>query len=512
MYYFHNKCINSFVKTKLLYEFILTLVNFAARNSHFYMKKREDLTTKRKALDINLTSGIYGTLAEIGGGQEVARSFFQAGGASGTIAKSISAYDKTFSDHLYNDNEPGRYVSEERLDLMLSHEFNQLNEILETSKNADTCFFVFADTVETLNYSKTNQGHGWLGVQFQLKPNEAPNKVIIHINLQEKDQLLQQYTLGTLGVNLIYACFNYIDDSNSFLLSLLDNLDTDRVDINMISMSGPSLDHIDNRLLSVRLVKNCMTNATMFDRNGDVQQPSDMLYKKNVLAFRGSFRPITYAGLDMLKTSFELFRKDKTYNTDNTISVCEITVNNLLYEGDFDEKDFLDRVDLLNAVGLNVMVSNFREYYRLSQYFSQFRIKKMRVVMGASTLSNIFNKDYYKDMKGGIMEAFGKLFYNNLKLYIYPALNEETNELLTTKNMEIPKGLKYLYKHLTCNRMIVDVPNADQDTMRIFSRKVYERINNNDPSWESMVPGFVGDIIKQRKLFGYDPDAVNEKK
>jgi len=467
------------------------------------MKKGEHLTTKRKALDINLTSGIYGTIAEIGGGQEVARAFFQAGGASGTIAKSISAYDKTFSDHLYNDNRPGRYVSEERLKLMLEYEFEQLNEILNTSKSDNTCFFVFADTIETLNYSKSNQGHGWLGVQFQLKPNEKPNKVIIHVDLKENDQLLQQYTLGALGVNLIYACFNHTDDSNLFLLSLLDNLDTDRVDINMISMSGPSLKHIDNRLLSVKLVKSCMTNATMFDKNGNVQQPADMLYKKNVLAFRGSFRPITYAGLDMLKTSFELFRKDKTYNIDNTLSVCEITVNNLLYEGDFDEKDFLDRVDLLNAVGLNVMISNFKEYYRLSQYFSQFKIRKLRVVMGIETLLKVFSKNYYKDLKGGIMEAFGKLFYDNLKLYIYPALIPETNEILTTENIKISKDLEYIYKHLICNRMIVDVPNADKDTMKIYSRKVFDLIQKNDDKWEAMVPDFISSIIKQRNLFGY---------
>jgi hypothetical protein len=465
------------------------------------MKKREQLTSKRKALDINLTSGIYGTLAEIGGGQEVARAFFQAGGASGTIAKSISAYDKTFSDHLYNDNKPGRYVSEERLELMLKREFEQLEVVLKNDVKNDTCYFTFADTVETLNYSKSNQGHGWLGVQFQLKPNQAPNKVIIHVNLKENDQLLQQYTLGALGVNLIYACFNYIKSPNTFLQSLLDNLDTDRADINMVSMSGPDLDYVDNRLLSVQLVKNCMTKATMFDKNGTVYQPADMLYKKNVLAFRGSFRPITYAGLDMLKTSFDLFRKDKTYNSDNTLSVCEITVNNLLYEGDFDEKDFLDRVDLLNAVGLNVMISNFREYYRLSQYFSQFNIKKLRIVMGASTLVNIFKQEYYKDMKGGIMEAFGKLFYDNLKLYIYPALKDDDKEFLTTKNIPIDKELEFLYKHLVDNRMIVDVPNADRDTMKIYSREVFNLIQAKDDSWESMVPGYVANIIRKRELF-----------
>lgn len=467
------------------------------------MKKGEHLTTKRKALDINLCTDIYGTIAEIGGGQEVARAYFQAGGASGTIAKSISAYDKTFSDHLYNNNKPGRYVSEERLNLMLDHEYKQLDEVLSEQFRCEKRFFVFADTVETLNYNKTNQGHGWLGVKFQAKADEKPNTIIVHVNLKENDQLLQQYTLGILGVNLIYACYHFIENSNQFLLSLLDNLDTDRADINLVSMEGPSLEHIDNRLLSVQLVKNGMTNATMFDKSGMVRQPSDLLYKKNVLAFRGSFRPITYAGIDMLKTSFALFRKDKMYDAENTLSMCEITVNNLLYEGDFDEKDFLDRVDLLNAVGLNVMVSNFKEYYRLSRYFSQFKIQKLRLVMGATTLLNIFNKDYYLDMKGGIMEAFGQLFYNNIKLYIYPALDENKKELMTVENMKIPDDLEYLFKHLTHNKMIIDVPNADLDTMKIYSREVFKLINENNHKWETMVPDFIGRIIKERKLFGY---------
>ncbi len=467
------------------------------------MKKDEHLSTKRKALDINLTSDIYGTLAEIGGGQEVARAFFQAGGASGTIAKSISAYDKTFSDHLYNKNQPGRYVSEERLNLMLNQEYKELDEVLHQEKSQASRFFAFADTVETLNYAKSNRGHGWLGVKFQLQADGEPNTIIVHVNLKENDQLLQQYTLGALGINLIYACYNYTEDANRFLLSLLDNLDTDRADINLVKMSGPDLAHIDNRLLSVQLVKNCMTNATMFDKNGTVHQPADMLYKKNVLAFRGSFRPITYAGIDMLKTSWDLFRKDEMYSEHNTLSMCEITVNNLSYEGDFDEKDFLDRVDLLNAVGLNVMISNFREYYKLSQYFSQFRIQRLRVVMGASTLLNIFEQEYYTDLRGGIMEAFGKLFYNNLKIYIYPTLLEDQT-LLTTQNIEIPDPLKYLFQHLVHNRKIIDVPNADRDTLEIFSRKVYQLINENNHAWEALVPDYVSSIIKKRKMFGYE--------
>ncbi len=474
------------------------------------MKNGEQLSIKRKALDINLSPDIYGTIAEIGGGQEVARAFFQAGGASGTIAKSISAYDKTFSDHLYNENRPGRYVSDERLNLMLDQEFQELIDVLDAEKKLRSRFFVFANTVETLNYSKTNQGHGWLGVKFQLTPGAPVNKVIIHVNLEENDQLLQQYTLGALGVNLLYACFNYTQDSGQFLHSLLDNLDTDRADINLVSMTGDNLKHIDNRVLSVQLVKFNMTNATMFDRYGNVKQPSDMLYKKNVLAFRGSFRPITYAGLDVLKTSFELFRRDKMYTPETTLSMCEITVNNLLYEGDFDEKDFLDRVDLLNAVGLNVMVSNFREYYRLSQYFSQFKIQKLRLVIGVATLKNIFDRNYYSDMKGGIMEAFGKLFYNNIKLYVYPIEDPETNELVTTENMVVSERMKFLFQHLVTNRMIVDVPNPDRDTMKIFSRKTFKLINDKDPIWESMVPDYVARIIKDRELFGYQKQDNDE--
>ncbi|MFH2095033.1 MAG: TonB-dependent receptor, partial [Bacteroidota bacterium] len=300
--------------------------------------KHEVISIKNKALKLNLNPLIYGTIAEIGGGQEVARAFFQAGGASGTVAKTISAYDKTFSDYFYNNNKSGKYVSDNRLSKMLGKEYDDLVKILSGHRDKRTQFFVFADTVETLNFQKTNMGQGWMGVKFQLKPGGEPNEVIIHVNLLEKDSLLQQYTLGTLGVNLIYACFHYHNKPNTFLQSLMDNLDRDRVEINMAQMRGPELDYVDNRLLSVQLVKNEMTNATMFDRYGNVHQPADMLYKKNVLAFRGSFRPITYVGFDMLKSSHGVFKKEiPDYSKETTISICEMTMNNLLDEGDLDE-------------------------------------------------------------------------------------------------------------------------------------------------------------------------------
>ncbi|MBN2683615.1 MAG: hypothetical protein JXR58_14055 [Bacteroidales bacterium] len=464
-----------------------------------YSMEKQEYTIKRKALMLNLNPKIFGTLAEIGGGQETARAFFQAGGASGTIAKTISAYDKTFSDFLYNKNKPGRYVSEDRLIKMLDKEYQELVKIL-ADKN-DTCFFAFANTVETLNFKKTNSGHGWLGVRFQLKPETPPNEVIIHVNLLENDQLLQQYSLGALGVNLLFACFHYYDRPNVFLQSLMENLDSDRVEINMASMKGPDLDYVDNRLLSVQLVKNGMTNATVFDRYGQVQQPSDMLYKKNVLAFRGSFRPITYVGFDMLKSSYALFKTEVDYQKENTLALCEMTINNLLCDGEFDERDFLDRVDILNGMGQNVMISNFREYYRLAAYFSNFNIKNLRLVLGVPALENVLHKKYYSTLKGGLLEAFGRLFTENLKLYVYPSL-DKNGKIQTAENIEIDKEITLLYQHLLSNGKIVDIKNVKKNRLDISSQIVLGKIQNGEADWEEMVPKYISEFIKNRRLFG----------
>lgn len=465
--------------------------------------ENEILSTKRKALILNLNDSIYGTLAEIGGGQEVARAFFQAGGASGTVAKSISAYDKTFSDSLYNEGDGGRYVSESRLKKMLDKEFNELRHVLETRMDQNMRFFVFANTVEILNFKKDNEGHGWLGVRFQLRPGSPPNEVILHVRLIENDTLLQQYTLGSLGVNLIYACYYYKNRPNLFMKSLMDYLSNDRITIDMIKMTGPELSFVDNRLLSVQLVNNGMTHATMFDHFGNIQQPADMLYKKNVLAFRGGFRPITNAGVDVINSSFNIFKKDEDYDKDNTISLCEITLNNLLSRGNFDERDFLDRVDILNGMGHNVMISNFREYYKLVSYFSDFKIKNLRIVIGVPTFLKVLDKSYYTDLKGGILEAFGKLFINNMKLYVYPATKEDSDELLTSGNISMPDDLRMLYQYLIENRKIIDIDKINKDILHIFSDKVMELMQRGDDEWETMVPKYVSETIKAKKLFGF---------
>ncbi|MFO7843942.1 MAG: hypothetical protein R6V16_09040 [Bacteroidales bacterium] len=465
--------------------------------------EREIYSTKRKALLLNLDSDIYGSIAEIGGGQEVARAFFQAGGASGTIAKTISAYDKTFSDHLYDKGKQGRYVSLNRLEKMLDEEYHELKTILQERRDSHIRYFSFANTVETLNYQKTNQGHGWLGVKFELTSPGEPNEVVIHVRLLENDGVLQQYTLGTLGVNLIFACYHYADNPNLFLQSLLDNLDTDRVEITMARMIGPDLSYVDNRLLCVQLVKNGMTPAVMFDRHGDVHQPGDFLYKKNALVLRGRFRPITYVGFDILKTSYALFKEDKNFSPENTLQICEITLNNLLEEGEINERDFLDRVDILNGMGQNVLVSNFKEFYKLVDYFSRFKIYNLRVILGVPTFTKVLEKKYYTHLRGGILEAMGRMFPDHTRFYIYPALDRSTGRVLLVDDVEMEPDVKHIFNYLVDNRKIRNLRKAKTKWLPIDPRKVLRLIEANDKQWEMMVPKYVAKQIKTKKIFGY---------
>lgn len=473
--------------------------------------EREIFTTKRKALMLNLDDTKYGTIAEIGGGQEVARAFFQAGGASGTIAKTISAYDKTFSDHLYNQGQSGRYVSLNRLEQMLEAEYNDLNTVLGEKRDPKLKFFSFANTVETLNYQKNNQGHGWLGVKFELSEPGKPNEVVIHVRLLENDGLLQQYTLGALGVNLIFACFYYHDRPNVFLQSLLDNLDTDRVEITMARMTGPDLCYVDNRLLCVQLVKNGMTPAVMFDRFGKVHQPADFLYKKNALVLRGRFRPITYVGFDILKTSYALFKEDKNFSPHNTLQICEITLNNLLEEGEINERDFLDRVDLLNGMGQNVLVSNFQEFYKVVDYFTRFKLLNLRVILGVPTFKKVMEKKYYTNLRGGILEAMGRMFPDNTRFYIYPALDRETGKIVLVDDVELEPDVKHIFNYLVDNRKIRNLRQAKTKWLYITPNEVLRLMHANDPLWETMVPKYVSKRIKDRKIFGYT-DSVSKSK
>lgn len=467
------------------------------------MDYSEISSPQKKALNINLDPTIYGSFAEIGAGQEVARVFFQAGGASGTIAKTISAYDMSFSNNIYGKSNSSRYVSEDRLLKMLHTEAKELTTVLKDSISSNTRFFVFADTVTTINYSKDKEGHGWMGVRFQLTPKGKANEIVLHVRMLENDSLQQQKTIGILGTNLIYACFYHYEHPNSFLQSLLDSLSRDQIEITMIRMKGPDLDYVDNRILGVQLVKNKMTPAIIFNSDGDLQHPANMLYKKNVMAFRGSFRPITYIGLDMIKSSYRIFKKDPDHQKGHTITLCEVTLNNLLEDGDFSEQDFLDRVDILNGIGQNVMVSNYKYYYKLSTYFSQFHIKNLRIVIGFPTLEKILEKKYYAELKGGILEAFGKLFPENMKLYVYPLLDATTNKLKSSRDISLPNDIQHLYSFLIENKQILDIDNVNEDKMNFSPTSVTTLIKNGDDKWKDMVSKYVSEQIINKNLFGY---------
>jgi len=465
------------------------------------------LSTKEKSVHININSTYYGAIAEIGGGQETARHLFQAGGASNTVAKSISAYDKLFSDHFYNQGTPSRYVAEDRLRKMLDYEYDELIEILD-KKNTQK-FFAFANTVETLNFSKTNQGNGWLGIAVEGTDRYSPNKMFIHVKLHENDTLLQQYTLGTLGINLIYGGLFQWQDPQSILLSLLDNLDTDRVEVDYIYVEGPDMKLVDNRLLNLMLVNNDMTPAIMFDQSGKVQQPSDMLYKKNVIVLRGYFRPINNLGMEFIEDSLDFFKRDENYKPDNTIAFCEISLKYLMQNEKVDEKDFLHRVDLLNMMGQSVMVSKFYRYFQLVKYFGQFKLIKLRIVVGLPAFDKILDSDNYTDLRGGLLESMGALFQEHVKIYLYPYVDARTGEVVYPDDDHFSKENKLLWQYLNAIKKILVLKSISPKNLEIRSEHISELIENGDDSFANFVPNKVFQHIKNNGLFGYNRNNKN---
>lgn len=460
-------------------------------------------TTKSKALRINLNTNIYGTFAEIGAGQETVRNFFRAGGASGTIAKAMSAYDKDFSDAIYGIEADKRYVTEPRLKTMLRHEIDLMEDRLSRTKHPEKFFFSYANTVATINFSKKFKGHGWVGVRFQLDPLEDYNEIVLHLRFKETDARLQQETLGVLGVNLIYGAFYMNDNPKELVRSFYDNLDKDQLEIDMVNFSGPRFMYVDNRLMSLQLVKNNMTNAVMFGPDGNNLLPAQALYKKNILTMRGSFRPVTKVNMDMFEKSKELFFAEKKVDPENTQIIFEITLSNLRAEGEINERDFLDRAELLCSQGVNVMITNYQEYFKLVEYFSEFTKARMGLGMGVYNLIQIFDEKYYRHLSGGILEAFGKLFYRDLKVYMYPYKDEKTGEYITSENLKVHPRMKELYKFFKNNGKLNDIKDFDPEISHIFSRKVLKMITEGEEGWEDMLPEGIPETIKHNRLFGY---------
>ncbi len=456
--------------------------------------------TLQKALRINLDPRWYGTIAEIGAGQEVARWFFRAGGAAGTVAKSISAYDMAVSDAVYGKS--GRYVSMARLQAMLDLEFQLNLERLDAERGDANAFFAFADTVTARSFVGGNECHGWMGVKFQAHPRDEASQIIMHVRMLDVEAALQQEALGIVGVNLLHAAFFQHHEPELLVESLLDRLTTGRIEIDMIELKGIEFRSVDNRLMALKLVQVGLSGAAMFGPDREVLQPSEVLRKKAILVERGSFRPPTVVNIDMLESALAKFISDPDVANREILMLTELTMANLLAGGgDVDRRDFLARADLLAACGMTVLISDYVEYHRLAAYLAWRTDGHIGMVMGVPSLMDLFNESNHAALPGGILESFGRLFKNDLKLFVYPMLRDD--RITTVDDLSVSEDLQPLYDYLARRGSFVGLDNYKPDYLPILSRDVLRRIASGDASWETMVPPEVGELIKKRGFFGY---------
>lgn len=454
--------------------------------------------TSKKAFQINMDPRFYGTFAEIGAGQEVARRFFAVGGAAGTVAKTISAYDMTFSDAIYGPCP--RYVSRARLGTMLDHEFDLLLERLDAKCGSERAFFVFANTVAARSFRKHDESHGWMGIRFQSYPRAPYNEIIAHVRMFDPENIQQQEALGIVGVNLIHAALYLTNRPESIITALGEDLKPGRIGIDMIRFSGPEFAAVDNRLMALHLVTSGLTQAAMFRADGEVVNAADAFYKKPILVERGSFRPVTLLTNDMLDGALQMFLRDNGLSPEEPEILMEITMKNLLAGGALDPRDFLDRVDMLGALGRTVLISNHAEFFRLVSYLRLYTERPIGLPLGIPALVEIFEPEYYAGLDGGILEALGRLFKQNVKLYVYPWRNPE-GQIVTAENFQPRPEVRHLYAHLSEQGAIRPLEGWHEEYLGMRSRDVLAKIRSGDPSWRGMVPPQVAAMIDSRGLF-----------
>ena len=457
----------------------------------------ETMDTAQKAQRINLDAKRYGTFAEIGAGQEVARCFFRAGGAAGTVAKTISAYDMAVSDAIYGPTD--RYVSRRRLHAMLDYEYALLQERLAGKRGSRTAFFVFANTVAT----RREEGHGWLGIRFQAHPESGPSEIVIHVRMLDKENVRQQEALGTIGVNLLYGTFYLYEQPEVLIRGLLDNLTWERVEVDMIRFSGPAFGQLDNRLMALQLVRQGLTEAAMFTAQGEAVQWAEVLHKKPVLVQRGSFRPVTKSTLSVLERGLEQFLQDPELKGEDPVVFMEMTLRHLTTGDEIEEQDFLHRADTLSALGKTVLISNFRRFHRLAWYLSRYTDRPIGLPIGAAKLAEIFDESFYNESEGGLLGGLGQLFKNPARLYVYPGLNLKTGQVTTAENFPVAPHLTHLYRHLLENRFIQGITKYEKVLLPIRTRDALAKIQSGDSHWEQLVPERIVEAIKRNRLFGY---------
>ena len=459
-------------------------------------------STKKKALRINLDEKKYGTIVEIGAGQEVARQFFRAGAAAGTIAKTMSAYDMEFSNAIYGVQANGRYVSKARVEAMMEKEFGLVIDRISESRPKTSRYFSYATTVAAKSFNRKNECHAWCGIRIQMYPDAPPSDIVIHVRMLDESAEKQQEALGTLGVNIIYGAYYYFDNAKTLIDSLTDNLEQGQIEIDSIEFKGPYFDEVDNRAINLHLIRSWKTRAIMFNPDGSVAVPSEMLYKKNILTIRGSFRPVTKLNIDMIEQGMVAFSELQDVRDDNTIAIAEITLNDVRGKDLMvPEQDIITRVELLNSLGYSVMISDYTRYFSLRAYFRQYTQMQIGIVLGIINIHQIFDKDTYRGIEGGMLEGFGKLFPDNTRLFVYPQMSED-GEYNDYKNIKLPENLQHLYAHLLQNKYITGIESSDHELFKIFSRSVLKSIENCDDDWQDKLPESIVEQIVQKKLFG----------
>lgn len=463
-----------------------------------------NINTHQKAFELNMDPALYGTIAEIGAGQEVARWFFRVGGASGTVAKTMSAYDMKFSDSIYG--EADQYVSRHRLREMLTHEYDLIVERLDGERGERSKFFCYAATVATRSFSRQSDGHGWIGVRMQQDPKTAPSDILVHVRLFDEEVLQQQEALGTLGINLLWACSKFGDDYDQVVNSLMDDLTRHHMEVDVVLFNGPDYEHLDNRLINLSLVEKNLTSAVIFSPQGSVRHASELLYKRPVILERGRFGPVTNVNEEMINRARKAFSNNIDREEDDILEIMEITMNNLLGQDGIDHDDFLARLDILTSLGKTVMISEYGEFWRLAAYLNRYTHAPVGFVLGVALLREIFDQKYYTDLPGGILESFGRLFKSNVRMFAFPALDEKTGELLTANNLKVANHLKHLFIHLRENEVILPLETPTPKPLSLTSAHLADTIRSGDPSWKTRVTPTVARIIEENSYWGCKKD------
>jgi hypothetical protein len=470
---------------------------------------------QQKALTINLDAAVFGTFAEIGAGQEVARHFFRVGGAAKTIAKTMSAYDMKISDAIYG--KATRYVSRERIEAMLAHEYALLVERLSAGRGVSTNFFAFANTVTTMGFRGQPECHGWMGVRFQVKPLSAPNNVLIHVRMLDRDNLSQQEALGIAGVNLLFAALYLRDDLDQFVSTLLDDLGSHRIEVDMIEFSGPDLAAIDNRKACLKLVRKRLAGAIVFPPDGRILQASEVLYDRTLIVERGRYQPVTHVHVDMLQAARNYCSADISAGQD-PLTLCEISLHSVGRTDELSDEQLLARAGMLMALGYTVLISDFSEFHRLVSFFRRYTKRRINLVSGVDVLLKLFDTQFYKNLEGGLLEGLGRLFREGVKVLLYPirrdryvelasragysidAQVDELPELVTASSVRVPEAVRELLSYLMNSQALGSLDCSNPDYLAIDSDRIMRLFREGNPAWEAAVPSAAARIMSQHAI------------